>query len=265
VRRHRLTAEVARASEYLEDHLGPAPFGRPGAEVVDALGFDAVARPGTLFFDSDWLGRASSDYLCLTVAHEVAHQWWGLLVADEPFLREPAAEFWAWRAIGDRSADAERHQLRLARGRLARYAAGESGPQSEEDRRLGRDALALHAWWRSRPASADAWMRERVIAATRGAKPALPDELERWASSKGVPSPAVHGGVVTDAANTGLETLVAIEAETSRRTDERWLTGRIVLSPGERLSDEQMGPVLAGDMASAIRLVTALPDLRGDV
>jgi hypothetical protein len=250
----RLLAEVAT---FLEAHLGALPWGIPAIEVDPALAFAGVSEPGRIILREETLASPDTTYRLLTLAHECAHQYWGLLLAGVPFLKEPLAELWALRAVEALGAPGSLEpMLRLARGRLA-WALLRPGVQDER-RWLGRDVLAVHALWRREGSALDDTLRgvvdlarsdrlDRVnVWSSFGRYGTL---LQRWAASTELPLPRLVQGRVVDALETGLETSVAIETARGEHL-EVWIGQSLETSGSAWISERQWSPVLAGNLAA---------------
>src|SRR5437016_2821951 len=85
----RLRAIAAAATDLIARHIGPPPFGPVHVSLTELDGRDGLAEPGHVVFDRGWARSAEPVYQLLTVAHEVAHQWWGLGVRGQRLLGEP--------------------------------------------------------------------------------------------------------------------------------------------------------------------------------
>lgn len=250
---------------FLTSQLGPFPWETPQLAIENSLGVDGRAEPGLILLDAQWLETADPIYCHLTIAHELAHQWWGLAVQGEPFLREPMAEFWALRSVGAHwGLSVERSLLVCARGRMI---VGLLNPDknrySWEARWLGRDVLAIHAcWWRYAGNAAVNAMRQvaqstitdqslllKSLWSTFGEHGSL---LSRWASPiAALPTPRLEGNYIVDANSTGLSTLISV-VNSIGQTMELWLDNQVEVQRDTRLAERQLSPVLAGNLAADV-------------
>ena len=78
---------AANALALFEDLFGPYPYSR--FVVVEGDFPDGMEHSGLVFVGTNWFNSYADDpagYLTLITAHETAHQWWYLLVGNDPAL-----------------------------------------------------------------------------------------------------------------------------------------------------------------------------------
>jgi hypothetical protein len=212
-----LSSDLAGILTVLETRLGPIPWGPPVVEIAPHLGRDAAARQGRIQLSPHILRSPDPLYRLLTLAHECAHQYWRLLVVGVEFLREPMAEFWAFRVLEELGGNSwVRPMRRCARGRLASIAAHPE--ERSEDRWLGRDVLAIHSLWRRDRETFDVLLRATVDRARNGetrpdvvwgALTPIHTALRRWAESSSLPQPRLERGQLFCSAPGFLDTRAA--------------------------------------------------------
>lgn len=235
----------------------------PSVIVLPHMRVDGFASPSDncVYLRSGFLRDASVAFLHQTIAHEVAHFWW-----DQRFPRffcEAVAEFFAIRFLGFVfGEEAEKDALRRSRGYLYRILVPQCSAQElREGLDLGRGALALHSWWRRYQVGADNVLREvlrqggghseiSLAWQARTAPQALISLMPWLEEASAMPAPRMRGGVLRDEQGTGLGAMVAVDQPSSGECKEVWLERPVKLGPHWRVSDQQLGPVVAGNLAA---------------
>lgn len=223
--------------------FGCAPFGPPRVEVWPTLDCDGLSEPGLIRLHPR-LGRTDRGHFLLTLAHEVAHQWWGANGRRHALPNEAMAELMAhrWlRAVGYE--DEARHQLRIARGKMLHgFLAG--GALREEAEIMGRQFLVLHdvarlegrAFWRQAAA---------VLAGDPTGAALIDAVLPTLSQPYALPVPEVVEGRVRDRDETGLVCAVDLRSRTGAAL-VRWIGGR--LPRGATLAARQDGCCFSADL-----------------
>ena len=255
-----MRSSVNEIFERMSSGLAPLPWSCPEVHWVDELASDGYAKPGHVFVRRSIL-RGDPVFCHLTVAHEVAHQWWGLRVTGSRFWTETMAELHALDSVESHlGSEAARIVLRCARGRLLHLLLGVADSHYlQECEELGRGLLAAYAWRRRFGIEAtgilaeissglDASDRDALLLASRNHEAAA--SLVAWSSSaRTLPTPRCADGQLQDVDNTGLATFVTVaRTDDALATRDVWLDGRVPLDPDWGIATEQYGPVLAGDL-----------------
>jgi|GEM_PF-6512462 len=181
---------------------------------------DGLSIPGIIFLHPRLL-ECSVDFLSLTVAHEVAHQWWGLTSESDMLPTEPMAEVMAlyWLSF-EHGSIAHNNALAITRGKMFHGFLG-MGTDLQEAETMGRQVLVL--WDAYRLASGEFWelsknvylglsMTEYIV--THPWVRLLLSTLER---AHELPTPAIEDGRVIDIDKTGLLAAVDLSSKNGCR------------------------------------------------
>lgn len=245
-----LDKDVSALTKWLTRDFGALPFGCPTVRLEENLGFDGISTPGLIRLGSHLIERP--ELLSLTLAHEFAHQWWGLFYRSGPLPAEAMAEVIALRWLNGRhSRVAAIKMLRIARGRMF-YAAFNPSVDDPEYMNLGRHTLVLYDIWQRYPNQ----FREftRALLHERTAKNLASAEVSVWLNQPTViPEPAICGGALIDRAETGLPFSIRLLDATKRVRTLRPEAQKIDLS-NWGICEEQYTAILTGNVAADVAL-----------
>jgi hypothetical protein len=135
--RRQLTEVAAEVIAYYEGFLGPFPFPELNILEINDYGF-GQAPPATMFITKEAfdplvgdMSRFEAQEIAKIFAHEIAHQYWGIVVRipsrDEQWLAESFAEYCASLFLRDRRSAAVQRALTKRWQRGAKFA-GDAAP-----------------------------------------------------------------------------------------------------------------------------------------
>jgi hypothetical protein len=131
--RKQLTGVASEIIDYYKEFLGPFPFPEFNIIEINDYGF-GQAPPATMFITKEAfdplvgdMRRIESQNIAKTFAHEIAHQYWGIVVRipsdEEQWLAESFSEYCASMFLRDKRSEAVERTLRKHWRRGADFAA----------------------------------------------------------------------------------------------------------------------------------------------
>lgn len=149
--RKQLTKVAAEIIDYYREFLGPFPFPEFNILEINDYGF-GQAPPATMFITKEAfdplvgdMSRFEAQQIAKIFAHEIAHQYWGIVVripsAEEQWLAESFSEYCAFLFLRDRRSPAVARGLEKRWRRGANFA-GDAAPIPLANRVwVSRDAI----------------------------------------------------------------------------------------------------------------------------
>jgi hypothetical protein len=239
----------------IADHLGRLmlPLDQPPrVTLAPDLDCDGLSMRGEILLNPRML-EATPEFLSLTLAHEVAHQWWGAEGGRRALPNEGMAELmaldWLEWIHGPR---AEADAARIARGKMFHGFLG-MGTDLGEAEVLGRQVLVLRD--ARRIFKGEFWRFARDVHAG-GSRGACSDSHE-WQTTLiatlrhpcVLPVPGVSDGRVTDLDGTGLFAAVDLTGPCGKQSVAAIAA---TCGLGDGLADTQTGAVFDGSHESDI-------------
>jgi len=131
--RKQLTGVASEIIAYYKEFLGPFPFSEFNIIEINDYGF-GQAPPATMFITKEAfdpligdMSRLEAQQIAKTFAHEIAHQYWGIVVRipsnEEQWLAESFSEYCAAMFLRDRRSEAVERSVRKRWRRGAEFAA----------------------------------------------------------------------------------------------------------------------------------------------
>lgn len=246
----------------IADRLGRLirPLDRtPRVTLAPDLDCDGLSLPGEVLLHPRML-EATPEFLSLTLAHEIAHQWWGTdgrlhVLPSEGMSELMALDWLAW-AFG-RTAEAD--SARIARGKMFHGFLG-MGTESGEAEIMGRQVLVLRD--ARRLFGAEFWRFARDVHVGRSGVPCRGSNewqtilIATLEQPGALPVPGISRGRVVDLDGTGL--FAAVDLSGPCGIESIAAIGARC-GPRDRLADTQAGAVFDGAyQADIIRYLEAI-------